>query len=157
MIVAASANDVIGINNKIPWYIPEDMNHFKELTIGNPVIMGRKTYESIPEKFRPLPKRKNIILSSTLESQDGIYIARDIPQAIDFTEEKLSYITGGEGVYREFLPLIKRIELTRVHQNFDGDTFLPKINWNDWKIIKQEDKVSEKGNIPFSFLTYIRK
>ena len=104
LIVAASENNIIGIEDRIPWRIKEDMIRFKELTLNHPVIMGRKTYESIPEKFRPLPQRKNIVLSGSLNSDGKIYVARNINKAIGFTENKESYIIGGERVYKEFLP-----------------------------------------------------
>lgn len=158
MIVAASENNVIGFENKIPWKISEDLKHFVELTVGHPVIIGRKTYLSISEKFRPLPNRKNIILSSTFESEDKIiYIARDLPEAIKFTENKESYVIGGAVVYAEFLPLIKKIELTRIHRHYEGNIFLPIINWDNWRLISEKKGVSEKDGIPYSFLSYVRK
>ncbi|MBI2056873.1 dihydrofolate reductase [Candidatus Pacearchaeota archaeon] len=138
IIVAASENNVIGIGDKIPWKISEDMKRFKELTLGHPVIMGRKTYESIPPKFRPLPERKNIILSRTFKQKEGISVARSIEKALDFTGNKESYIIGGEIVYKAFLPLINKIELTRVHRNYEGNVFFPKINWENWNLILGE-------------------
>jgi len=138
LIVAISDNNVIGANGKVPWHIPEDLKRFKELTIGHPVIMGRKTYDSLPDKFRPLPDRENIVLSSSLESQ--------------------------EKVYHFFLPIINKLEITRVHRTFEGDSFFPEINLDEWKISRREkwnpsmreEKVGEH-DIPYSFLTYLRK
>ena len=156
IIVAVSENNIIGVENRIPWRISEDMKRFKELTLGHPVIMGRKTYESIPPKFRPLHQRKNIILSRTLNHQEGIYVARSIEKALDFTENKESYIIGGEAVYKAFLPFANKFELTKVHRNYEGDVFFPNINWDNWNLINEEKGVSEKDGIPFSFLTYIK-
>ena len=102
LIAAVSDNDVIGLNGKVPWYIPEDMKRFKELTLNHPVIMGRKTYESIPDNSRPLPKRKNIILSRTLNHGDGIYIARNIEEVLALTENQDSYVIGGRKIYGLF-------------------------------------------------------
>lgn len=153
IIVAISENNIIGIKNKIPWRIKEDMLRFKRLTINHPVIMGRKTWDSIPEKFRPLPERKNIVLSKS-QINEKIYIARNIEEALELTESKDSYIIGGEKIYELFLPLANKIELTRVHNSYEGDAFFPKINWNEWDLINEEKNVNE---IPYSFMTYIRK
>ncbi len=157
IIAAVSENNVIGKDGKIPWNIKKDIDRFKRLTLEHPiVIMGRRTYESIPEKFRPLPNRKNIVLSTTLEPQKGIYVARTIKEALEFTENQDSYVMGGERVYRSFLHLTNRIELTRVYKNFDGDAFFPEVNLGGWDLINQEDGLSEDG-IPYSFLTYLRR
>ena len=157
IIVAISENDVIGIDGRIPWDIKEDRIRFRDLTLEHPiVIMGRKTYESIPKKFRPLPKRKNIILSKTLNPEEGIYIARNLEEAVKFTENMESYVIGGEKVYEEFLPLVNVIDMTRVHGNYKGNAFFPKIDWEDWRKVSEEKKVSV-GGIPFSFLRYLRK
>ena len=94
LISAVSENNVIGIENIIPWRIKEDMLRFKELTLNHPVIMGRKTYESFPEKFRPLPGRKNIVLSNTWKKQNGIYVAKSVHEALNETENKDSYVIG---------------------------------------------------------------
>ena len=155
LIAAVSDNNVIGLDNKVPWRIKEDMIRFKELTTGHPVIMGRKTYESIPEKFRPLPDRKNIILSNTLKQIDGIYIANNVRDAINFANEEESYIMGGGEIYKIFLPLVNKIELTKVHTSCEGDTFFPAIKWEEWDLINEEKKVNE-GGLGFSFLTYTR-
>lgn len=152
LIVAVSENNVIGIKNKIPWKITEDMIRFKELTINHPVIMGRKTYESIPNKFKPLPQRKNIILSRSLENQEGIYIANNIDEALNLTDKKDSYVIGGARVYKAFLPLANRIELTRVYEKYNGDVFFPEINWDEWKLVNRINRTQNK--LKFSFMTY---
>ena len=155
IIAALSENSVIGIENRIPWRIREDMRRFKDLTTEHPVIMGRKTYESIPSKFRPLPERKNIVLSNSLESSDRIYIARDIQEALRLAEDKDTYVIGGRSIYELFLPIVNRMELTRVHRHFEGDVTFPEVDWSDWRLVKEERGTSEE-KIPYSFLTYLR-
>ena len=156
LIAAISENKVIGFKNKVPWDIPEDMKRFRELTINHPVIMGRKTYDSLPDKFRPLPDRKNIVLSTSLEPQEKIYIAGNMEEALKLTKGKDSSVIGGERVYQLFLPLIDQLEITRVYRDFEGDAFFPEINWDEWKLSEREEGVSKK-QIHYSFLTYLRK
>jgi len=155
IVAALSDNGVIGIENKIPWRIKEDMERFKKLTMNHPVIMGRKTYDSIPEKFRPLPGRENIVLSRTLQSKKGIYIAKNMDESLKLTNGVSSYVMGGAKIYKLFLPLANVMELTKVHKNFDGDTFFPNVDWDDWNLINEEKKKNEEG-LSFSFLTYQR-
>ena len=156
IIAAVSDNNVIGIRNRIPWNIKEDIERFKRLTLDHPVIMGRRTYESIPERFRPLPQRKNIILSRNLEQKEGIFVAGSIKEALEFTENQDSYVIGGAEIYKLFLPVVNRIEFTRVHKQFPGDSFFPEINLGGWDLINKEDGLSKDG-IPYSFLTYVRR
>ena len=150
IIVAVSKNNVIGYEGKIPWKIPEDMHRFKFLTIGHPVIMGRKTYESIPERFRPLFGRKNIVLSRRFKSNEGISIARSLDEAITLTDGIDTFIAGGQKVYEEFLPLSNRIELTRVNAEYSGDSFFPEADWGRWRLVNNEKFVN------YSFESYIR-
>ena len=150
IIAAISENNVIGNKGKIPWRIEEDMKRFKYLTIGHPVIMGRKTYESIPRKFRPLPERKNIVLSRDYQSDEKIYVARDINEALKLTDRKDSFVIGGEIIYELFLPFANKMELTRVHDNFEGDVFFPEVNWKEWKLMNEEK------HLQYSFLSYSR-
>jgi len=156
IIVAVSKNNVIGFKGKIPWEIPEDLKRFQRLTLGHPVIMGENTFFSIMNRNgQPLPKRKNIVLSETLEQKNGIYVARNIREAIGLAENQDAYVIGGERVYREFLHLATGMELTRVHVNFEGDAFFPEINEGAWNLTNKEDGLSKQG-IPYSFLTYHR-
>jgi len=155
IIAAVSENNVIGFENKVPWRIKEDMERFKQLTLNHPVIMGRKTFESIPEKFRPLPYRKNIVLSKTLDTINGVSIAKSIGHSLDLTEEQPSYIIGGGEIYKIFLPFTNKMELTKVHANYKGDAFFPNIEWNEWDLINEEKKTNPDG-LNFSFLTYQR-
>ena len=144
-------NHVIGVNNTIPWSIKEDMIHFKELTMGWPCIMGRKTWESLPT--HPLPGRLNIVVSkgdSHLFS--GAEVFPSLHEAIHHCENyKKVFICGGAAVYREALVLANKIELTLIHRNFDGDTFFPNIDPALW-----EQTFITEGDT-FSFITYIKK
>jgi dihydrofolate reductase len=156
LIAAVSENNIIGKDGKIPWHIPEEIKHFKDLTLEHPVIMGRKTYESIQDKFRPLVKRKNIVLSKNFRSNEEIYLARNIEEALELAENKDTYIIGGEKIYNLFLPFINKIELTRIHRFYDGDSFFPVLNWEEWNLINEERNTSKNG-IEYSFLSYDRK
>ena len=131
IIAAVSENNVIGMEGEIPWKISEDMKRFKRLTLGCPVIMGRKTYESIPLKFRPLPDRENIVLTSDESySEDGIIIAHSLDhalmKALNFHPQ--IFIAGGGRVYADAMPLATRLELTLVEGQFKGDTFFPEYS-----------------------------
>ena len=156
IIAAVSENNVIGIGGRIPWKISEDMDHFKDLTMGHPVIMGRKTYESIPKKFRPLKGRKNIVLSSGLGPSDWIYVVRTIEEALQLTSYEDSYVMGGERVYRDFLPLANRMELTRIHEIYNGDAFFPKVDSNDWELVDDSRNITGLG-LEYSFLSYVKR
>jgi dihydrofolate reductase len=115
--------------------------------------MGRKTYESLPESFRPLPGRKNIVLSKSLESIEGIYLAKNIGEALKITENQEAYIIGGSQIYESFLPFANKMELTRIHRNYEGDVYFPEINWKEWSLVNREDRETIKG-LKYSFETY---
>lgn len=154
IIVAISENNVIGNQREIPWYIPEDFKRFKQLTLGHPVIMGRKTYESILERLgHPLEKRTNIVLSRHNQKLPGIVAADSIEDAIRKASEydSIAYVIGGQQVYERLLPLTNRIELTRVHRKIDGDVYFPPTNWDQWEEIFTENHGG------YSFHTYKRK
>lgn len=155
LIAAISENNVIGLRNDLPWRLKEDLKRFKRLTINHPVIMGKNTYLSLPEKNRPLPDRKNIILSGSLEEQNEIYIARNVNQAIELTEQRDSFVIGGYAVFESFLPLINKMEITRVHKVYNGDVYFPEVNWNEWILINEEKR--SEDTINYSFLSYVRK
>jgi dihydrofolate reductase len=127
MIAAMSQNYVIGKNNKLPWHIPEDMKHFRDITRGHAVIMGRKTYESMG---KPLPNRINIVISrNTNYSTEGCVVVQSLEKAIEEakrSEAEEIFIIGGAEIYQLGLEIADRIYLTIIHQNFDGDTFFPK-------------------------------
>lgn len=156
LIYARAANGVIGNNNALPWHLPEDMAHFKRLTQGCPVIMGRKTWDSLPPKFRPLPGRANIVITrQSTWNEKGAQAAESLAKAITLCAEAPEvWVIGGAQIYAQAEPMAHRIEVTEIEQNFEGDAFAPKIG-PDWQEQSRENHVSSKG-LSFSFITYIK-
>lgn len=144
MIVAASTNDVIGVDGDLPWHISADLKRFKQLTMGHHLIMGRKTFESIG---RCLPGRTTIILTRQPSFEfAGAKIARTIEEAIGLAATDSSpFIVGGAEIYALAMPYVSQIYLTRVHQKITGDTHLPKIDWKHWELVK-----TQKPKLPSS-------
>lgn len=139
IIVAVSENNVIGCNGKIPWHIPEDLGHFKELTLSHHILMGRKTFESIG---RPLPGRINLVVSSNLKYKpEGVSVFSTTHEAIEhakyFGERELMVI-GGESIYKEVLPMADTIYLTKIGKRYEGNVRFPEINKEDWSVISSE-------------------
>lgn len=158
-IVAMSENHVIGVDNQLPWHLPSDLQHFKSLTTGHPILMGRKTYESIG---RPLPNRTNIVITRDASfSAPGCVVVTSIGEAIAHAKAKNSpeiFIIGGAEVYKQLLPVIQRIYLTVVHDEFEGDAFFPDLDSRVWKQVKREaHEADDKNEFPFSFITLERK
>lgn len=153
LIAAISQNNCIGKNNDLPWHIPEDMKRVKEFTTGKVLIMGRKTWESIPEKFRPLPNRTNVIITRNagyVAPQD-VEVYDSVEKAIAAHEGEEIVSFGGTSIFARMLPLADRLEITHVHQTVDGCTaFFPEIKKEEWKEISREDKEN------YSFVSYIR-
>lgn len=162
VIVAASTNGVIGRNNSLPWHLPEDLRYFRRVTMGKPIVMGRKTFESIGH---PLPGRANIVISRnpgyaapgtrTVASLDeGLALAADIALA-DGVDEIV--VIGGAEIYGLAIPRADRLYLTEVHASVTGDAVLPKISWSDWREVSREHHAAEGGNpYDYSFLVYDR-
>ncbi len=162
MIAAMGRNRVIGLNNKMPWHLPADLQFFKETTFGSPIIMGRKTYDSIG---RPLPGRKNIILSrdENLKIEGCIVVsslvrALEIAQADSQEKEKEDvFITGGAHLYEKFINDADRLYLTLIDEEFEGDTFFPDYTQYQWKEVERvENSADEKNPYPYTFLTLDR-
>lgn len=159
LIVAVSENNVIGKDNDLVWNLPDDMKFFKKTTNGHFVIMGRKNYESIPERFRPLPNRTNVIITrqTNFQAKDCL-VVNDINQALDLAknaQEQEAFIIGGGQIYQLALQndLVDRIYLTRIHDEFEGDTFFPELS-EQWKEVhRQWHPADEKHNSSFSFIT----
>ncbi|MCJ7448321.1 MAG: dihydrofolate reductase [Bacteroidales bacterium] len=155
-IIAAVSEDLgIGKDNKLLWHIPEDMKRFKKLTYGKTVIMGKKTWESLPK--RPLPGRKNIVITDVPgECIDCSVTAYSIDDALSKCEKgEEIFIIGGGSIYRQFMPHADRLYLTRVHKKAPADVFFPKIDPKDWKIIDKEDyKAGDKNDIPYTYIIY---
>ncbi len=162
IIVAVGENGVIGKNNDLPWSrLPRDMKYFVETTMGKPVITGRKNYESIPEKFRPLVGRDNIVITNQSNySAAGAVVTNSLEQALNeamrLTDDEVFIIGGGE-IYRQTLYLADKLYVTKVHESFEGDTFFPAINESQWKEIKSQLILAdEKHKHSFTFYVYER-
>ena len=153
LIMARAANGVIGKNNAMPWHLPEDMARFKRLTQGWPVIMGRKTWDSLPAKFRPLPNRTNVVITRQQGwAEDGATVATSLPDAFSLCAAAQEvWVIGGAQIYAQAEPLAQRIELTEVSQNFDGDAFAPVLGAH-WIETTRENHVSSNG-LSFSFIS----
>ena len=156
MIFARSANGVIGLNGAMPWHLPEDLAHFKKLTMGSPVIMGRKTWDSIPAKFRPLPGRSNVVVTRQPEWQaPGAQTAGSLQDALALCQAASEvWIIGGAQIYAQAEPLASRIEVTHIDKNYDGDAFAPQLG-SQWKPGHQVNHVSSTG-LSFTFITYTK-
>lgn len=156
IIVAVAENNAIGKNNQLLWHLPADMKIFKEKTTGHCVITGRKNYESIPEKFRPLPNRTNIVITRQKEySAPGALVVHSLQQAIEKAMTKGDneiFIIGGGEIYAQSIPLADKIYLTKVHATFEADTFFPKLNMNEWQITSSKYfNADEKNKYSFTF------
>ncbi|WP_100406972.1 DfrD/DfrG/DfrK family trimethoprim-resistant dihydrofolate reductase [Bacillus solitudinis] len=157
LIVAMDKNRVIGKENDIPWRIPEDWKYVKNTTKGCPIIMGRKNLESIG---RALPERRNIILTRDKDFNfDCCEIAHSIEDVFDLCkEEDEVFIFGGEQIYNKFLPYVEKIYITKIHHEFEGDTFFPEVNFDEWKEVSVEKGVrNEKNPYDYYFHIYRRK
>lgn len=159
LIAAASTNNVIGKDNKLLWHLPNDMKFFRNTTWGMPVIMGRKTFESLG---RPLAGRTNIVITRQKDWQpDGAFVVHDLKGAMTVaagTDAKEAFIIGGGEIYQQTLPLTQRLYLTRVHTTIDADAYFPEINFADWNLLSQLDfKADEKHAYAYSFQVWERK
>lgn len=159
IISAVAENRVIGNKNSLPWHLPADFRYFKENTLNKPIVMGLNTFESIGEK--PLPDRKNIILNDNPNyiPPEGCFVAHSIEELLDMVKnENEVMICGGASVYKQFLPLANRLYLTYIHHNFEGDTYFPEFNIDDWKEVKRIDnKTDEENKFDYSFVVLERK
>ena len=152
LIVAFANNQVIGNKGHIPWKIKGEQKRFKELTMGNVVIMGRKSYEEIG---RPLPGRTTIVISNTKKfDNDYCFTAKTLEEAIELAGDKDIYIAGGVRLYEEALPLVEKMYVTEINLDIEGDTFFPRFEQD--KFVK-EVKEKHDGEIPYTYVTYIRK
>ena len=155
IIAALAENRVIGKNGDIPWDLPEDMKHFKEKTMGHPVIMGRKTFQSFPESVRPLPGRTNIVLTrSGFEPEDeSVKVMNSLEEAYELAEEfaEKAFVIGGSSVYEQALETADRMVLTEVQRKVDGDTFFPEWDREAWKEIERSERDG------FDFVEYERQ
>ncbi len=156
LIYARARNGVIGKDNQLPWHLPEDLAHFKRTTLGCPVIMGRKTWDSLPPKFRPLPGRLNIVVTRDRNwMADGASVAHSLEEARALCPPDTdAWVIGGAQIYTQALPLASRVVVTEIDRDFDGDAFAPVLG-AVWQETAREAHVSASG-LPFAFVTYTR-
>ena len=157
LIYARAANGVIGKDNALPWHLPEDMAHFKRMTTGCPVVMGRKTWDSLPLKFRPLPGRRNIVVTRQADWQaDGAERAAGLPEAMALCADAAEvWVIGGAQIYAEAAPLARRAVVTEIDRDFDGDAHAPSLDAG-WREVARDTHVAVDG-LPFSFVTYVQQ
>ena len=156
VIAAMSQNRVIGRDGALPWHLPTDLARFKSITTGHTVIMGRKTFESVG---KPLPNRRTIVITRNNDYQcAGVFIAHSLDEALDHAaREDEIFILGGEAVYRIALPRADRLYLTIVHATIEGDTYFPRFDFDDWKLVEDErHEVDDRHAYAFSFRRYER-
>ena len=155
LVVARADNGVIGKDGKLPWHLPSDLRQFKITTMGAPMIMGRKTFESLP---KVLPGREHIVLTrDPAWSAEGAKVARSRDEALALAAGDRVSIIGGSEIYREFLPIADRIHLTEVHISPDGDTWFPQLNGREWSV-RRGDQVPAEGKHPaHTFVTLTRR
>lgn len=154
LIYARAANGAIGKDGAMPWHLPEDLAHFKRTTLGCPVIMGRKTWESLPARFRPLPGRTNVVVTRQRDWQaEGARVAHSLEDAIALCGDVPdAWIIGGADIYAQALPLASTAVVTEIEADFEGDAFAPQFG-PEWKETARESHVSSTG-LKFSFVTY---
>ncbi|SEG77707.1 dihydrofolate reductase [Marinobacterium lutimaris] len=162
MIVAQAENRVIGNDNKLPWYLPEDLKYFKRVTLGKPIIMGRKTYESIG---RPLPGRCNIVVTRDADWQvSGVVVTASLDQALEHAAAQAeidgvdeAVVMGGAEIYRQMLPQTQRLYLTQVHASVEGDAYFPELTTDEWREVGREDfSASDTNPYDYSFIVLER-
>jgi dihydrofolate reductase len=155
LIYARAANGVIGRDGTLPWHLPEDLAHFKRTTLGCPVIMGRKTWDSLPPRFRPLPGRVNIVITRNADwSAQGAQVAHSLEAARDRCPAGSdAWVIGGAQIYAQALPLASSVVVTEIAQAFEGDAFAPELG-PGWYETRREVQVSADG-LPFAFVTYV--
>ena len=156
-VVAVSNNNVIGKDNKLPWHLPEDLKFFKRLTTGHHIIMGRKTFESFG---KPLPDRTSVVITRQKKYHpEGCVVVHSLEEALKIaSDEKEAFIIGGAEIFKQAMPIADRIYLTRIKENFEGDTFFPELNKEEWLLKEKQDfEPDEKNKYAYSFHIYERK
>lgn len=154
LVAAVAANGIIGANGRLPWHLPEDLQHFKKLTLGHPVIMGRRTWESLKG---PLPQRENIVVTRNRDYQaPGAAVATSLEGALALClGEPVVFVIGGTSLFEEALPFAAGLVLTEIHRDYEGDTWFPKWNRAQWKESQREAHTAADGT-RFDFVLYER-
>lgn len=158
IIVAIASNYAIGKDNDLLWHISKDLKRFKEITKGHYIVMGKKTYYSLP--LRPLPNRTSLIITDIADEViDNCLMAYSIDDAVSkMDSSNENFIIGGGSIYKQFMPIADKLYITRVHKDFDADTFFPEISLNDWELVSQENVDNDPQNdFTYSFEVYSRK
>ena len=156
-IAATGKRNELGKDNQLIWHLPDDFKRFKALTSHHFIIMGRKTFESFP---KPLPNRTHVVITRQKNyPDDNCIVVRSIEEAIEIVkDENKAFVIGGGEIYKQFMPHVDEIELTRVHGQFDADTFFPDIDLDKWKLTQKEShSKDEKHNYSFDYETYVRQ
>ncbi|GAA0459272.1 dihydrofolate reductase [Alkalibacillus silvisoli] len=156
LIVAMDENQVIGYNNDMPWHLPNDLKYFKKVTTGSPVVMGRKTFESIG---RPLPNRSNIIMTRNKNyTQSACTVIHDWDDLNEVINEEQAFIIGGSELFSKALEQVDYMYITRIHEEFKGDTYFPNVDWSKWKLVEERrGELDEKNEHEHTFKVYKRK
>jgi dihydrofolate reductase len=157
LVVAVDNNNVIGKDNKLIWHLPADLKMFKELTMGAPIVMGRKTFESIG---KPLPGRTTVIITRNPEYKvEGCIVALSLKEGLSMVgKEPKVYVIGGGEIFKEAMPLADKLYLTRIHHSFEGDVYFPEVDMNQWEEESRQDfEPDEKNAFSYSFFCYRKK
>ena len=163
LIAAVAENGVVGKNNALPWHLPEDLKYFKRMTLGKPIVMGRKTFESIG---RPLPGRTNIVVSRNKSyAPDGVEVVDSLESALTLASQiaesegqKDLMVIGGAAIYAAALPLAQCLYITEVHGEVEGDAYFPEVDWSLWhEVSRQRNAAPDSGGYDFSFVVFQRK
>jgi len=155
LIFARARNGVIGKDGGLPWYLPEDLAHFKQVTLGCPVIMGRKTWESLPPRFRPLPNRVNIVVTRQAGwSAEGARTATSLTEALaQCAPAPRAWVIGGAQIYEQAVSLAHVAEVTEIGADYEGDAYAPRLG-PEWREISRQDHSGTTRGVPFSFISY---
>ena len=159
IVAAVADNYAIGKGNKLPWHLPADLKHFRELTTGHAVVMGKRTFESLPNG--PLPNRRNVVLTSVMSEgvNEGYFEADSLEDAFYLCEkEEKIFIVGGAAVYRQSLEIADSLYITWVHHEFSADIYFPEVDFSKWEEVSRQDlPADDKNPYPYSFVHYKRK
>lgn len=157
LIAAVARNRVIGIDNRLPWRLPADLKRFKALTLGNTVIMGRKTWESLPDSYRPLPGRHNIVITRDPDYHaEGATVAHSLPAALSAVRSGDAFVIGGAELYATVLSQADCLQMTEIDADFEGDTFFPVIDPQQWRESSRQSHRDEAG-FDYAFVSYLRR
>lgn len=159
IVVAKAKNNIIGKENKMPWNLPEDIKRFKEITEGHTIIMGRKTFESLGDV---LQNRKHIVFSRNPDfrvKNENVQIVRSMLEIQEYIEDdEEAFVIGGAMIYNIMMPYVKKMYVTEIEKDFEGDAFFPRIDENTWKEVDREKGIkNEENNLDYEFVTYVRK